>query len=81
MFYIWAKHYIGMLLLLTYLNSLGYFLNYARFMDRISDTQIKHIYMMLISSAFATTIAVFLHTLKFRKMIGPRLSFMIYFVA
>lgn len=36
---------------------------------------------MEISSAFATTIAVFLHTLKFRKMIGPRLSFMIYFIA
>ena len=36
---------------------------------------------MEISSAFATTIAVFLHTLKFRKMIGPRLSFMIYFTA
>jgi hypothetical protein len=33
---------------------------------------------MLISSGFATTIAVFLHTLKFRKMIGPRTSFIIY---
>jgi radical SAM superfamily enzyme len=34
---------------------------------------------MEISAAFATTIALFLHTLKFRKMIGPRTSFMIYF--
>ncbi|KAJ3314722.1 hypothetical protein HDV04_005728 [Boothiomyces sp. JEL0838] len=65
-FYIWAKHYIG------------YFLNYARYLNRISPEQTKHIYLMEISSAFATTIAVFLHTLKFRKMIGPRFSFFIY---
>jgi len=77
-FYIWAKHYIGIALSLT---SLGYFLNYARFLDRATPKQIYHIYLMEISSAFATTIAVFLHTLKFRKMIGPRTSFFIYFAA
>ncbi len=29
-------------------------------------------------SCFATTIAMFLHTLKFKKYMGPKLSFVIY---
>lgn len=69
LFFIFAKHMIG------------YFLNYARFMNRITETQIYHLYLLEISSAFATTISVFLHTLKFRKMIGPRMSFFIYFTS
>ena len=43
-------------------------------MDRISPTQIRHIYLMLIWSAAATTISMFLHTLKFKKYIGPKTS-------
>ena len=51
-FYVWAKHYIG------------FFLNYARFLDRIPAYTIRHIYFMLIMSSAATTISMFLHTLK-----------------
>jgi len=51
-FYVWAKHYIG------------FFLNYARFLDRISPELVRHIYFMLIMSSAATTISMFLHTLK-----------------
>lgn len=47
-------------------------------MDRATPQQIYYIYLIEISSAFATTIAVFLHTLKFRKIIGPRTSFIVY---
>lgn len=65
-FYIWAKHYIG------------YFLNYARFLDRITPSQVEHIYLMLIFSAAATTISMFLHTLKFKRYIGPRTSYIWY---
>ncbi len=68
-FYIWAKHYIG------------YFLNYARFFDRINPEQTSYIYLLLIFSAFATTISVFLHTLKFKGYIGPRLSYVIYMIS
>ncbi|CAF0797154.1 unnamed protein product [Didymodactylos carnosus] len=68
-FYIWAKHYIG------------YFLNYVRFLDRATDKQIYYIYLLLIFSAFATTIAVFLHTLKFKGYIGPRTSFIVYMIS
>lgn len=45
-FYIWAKHYIG------------YFLNYVRFFNRANTEQIAYIYLLLIYSAFATTISV-----------------------
>jgi len=62
-FYIWAKHYIG------------YFLNYARFLDRLPPLLIEHIYLMLIMSSAATTISMFLHTLKFKKHIGPKTAY------
>jgi len=65
-FYVWAKHYIG------------FFLNYARFMDRITPSQVRHIYLMLIFSCAATTISMFLHTLKFKKYIGPKTSYLWY---
>jgi len=65
-FYIWAKHYIG------------FYLNYVRFLNRISEEEKYHIYLLLIFSAFATTIAVFLHTLKFRGYLNPKVSFLTY---
>jgi hypothetical protein len=68
-FYIWAKHYIG------------YFLNYVRFFDRANPQEIFYIYLLLIFSAFATTISVFLHTLKFKGYIGPRTSYIIYMIS
>ncbi|CAF0898265.1 unnamed protein product [Didymodactylos carnosus] len=68
-FYIWAKHYIG------------YFLNYIRFLNRATDEQIYHIYLLLIFSAFATTISIFLHTLKFKGYIAPKTSVMLYVIS
>lgn len=49
-----------------------------RFLDRITPTQVRHIYLMLIFSAAATTISMFLHTLKFKKYIGPKTSYLWY---
>jgi hypothetical protein len=68
-FYIWAKHYIG------------FFLNYVRFMNNIDEQIQKELYLLLISSAFATTISLFLHTLKFKKYMGPKTSFSIYVIS
>jgi hypothetical protein len=65
-FYVWAKHYIG------------FFMNYMRFLDRISAEQQYHMYFLLIFSACATTILMFLHTLKFKGYIGPRTSYLLY---
>lgn len=68
-FYVWAKHYIG------------FFMNYVRFMDRVTPYQQYHMYFLLICSAFATTISMFLHTLKFKGYIGPRTSYIIYMIS
>lgn len=65
-FYVWAKHYIG------------FFLNYMRFMNRINAEQQYHTYFLLIFSACATTISMFLHTLKFKGYIGPKTSYILY---
>jgi hypothetical protein len=52
MFYIWAKHYIG------------FFLNYVRFLDRINEEERYAVYFTLVFASFATTISLFLHTLR-----------------
>jgi hypothetical protein len=67
-FYLWAKHFIGL------------FLNYVRFLDRVTPTDIYHIYFTLIAGTFSTTVAMFLHTLKFKKYMDPVLSYLIYMV-
>lgn len=68
-FYIWAKHYIG------------YFLNYIRFLDRVTEEQRYHVFLLMTFGAFATTISMFLHTLKFKKYMGPKTSYVIYMVS
>jgi len=65
-FYIWAKHYIG------------YFLNYAKYLDRFSEAEQTALYGLLITSSFATTISLFLHTLKFKGYLGPVKAYLIY---
>lgn len=59
-FYSFAKHYIG------------FFLNYIRFLGRITADDQKTIHGILITSSYMTTIAIFLHTLKFKGWLGPR---------
>jgi len=59
-FYSFAKHYIG------------FFLNYVRFLGRITAEDQKIIHGILITSSYMTTIAIFLHTLKFKGWLGPR---------
>lgn len=53
-------------------------MNYARFLNRITDEEIYHIYLLEIFSAFATTVSMFLHTLKFKRYMGPRTSYLVY---
>ncbi|KAJ3098523.1 hypothetical protein HDU96_011053 [Phlyctochytrium bullatum] len=61
-FYIFCKHIIG------------FYLNYVRFLDRITPADVRNVYHVSLFSAFATTIAVFVQTLKFKRYIGPRTS-------
>lgn len=59
-FYSFAKHYIG------------FFLNYIRFLGRVTPEDQKIIHGILLTSNYMTTIALFLHTLKFKGWLGPR---------
>jgi hypothetical protein len=65
----WAKHY------------LGFFLNYLRFFNLASKDDIKQIHLILICSSFATTIAIFLHTLRFKGYLNPKVSLAAYVVS
>ena len=68
-FYIFAKHYIG------------YFLNYVRFLNTITPDEQYQVYGLMITSSFATTISIFLHTLKFKGYIGPKTATIVYEVS
>jgi len=68
-FYVWAKHYIG------------FFLNYYRFINAATAYDQKCIYLMLISACFATTISLFLHTLRFKRYIKGTTSFGLYVIS
>ena len=65
-FYVFAKH------------NLGFYLNYLMFLGVVSEIERYYVHLMLLFAAFATTIAMFLHTLKFKKYISARCSMTIY---
>lgn len=65
-FYVLAKHFIG------------FFFNYARFAERVQPDDHYWMHFLLIFGGFATTISMFLHTLKFKKYIGPRTAYLVY---
>lgn len=65
-FYSFAKHYIG------------FFLNYIRFLGRVTPQDQHTIYGILITSSYMTTIAIFIHTLKFKGWIGPKTAAITY---
>jgi len=68
-FYIWAKHFIGL------------FLNYGRYLNRFGPNEQYHLYLLLIFGSSATTIAVFMHTLKFKGYMGPKKAFLGYMIS
>lgn len=65
-FYSFAKHYIG------------FFLNYIRYLGRVTPEDQHVIYGILITSSYMTTIAIFIHTLKFKGWIGPKTAAITY---
>jgi len=69
-FYLFAKHFIGL------------YLNYVRFLDRVpivKDAFAFH--FMLLSSGAATTISMFLHTLRFKGYLQGKTSFSLYMIS
>jgi len=67
-FYVWAKHYIG------------FFLNYIRYVDKVNEYDQKCVFLLLIAACFATTIAMFLHTLRFKHYLDPVTAFTLYVI-
>ncbi len=67
-FYVWAKHFNG------------YYLNYMVFLGMVKDspTAIYRTNWLLLAGGWATTVAMFLNTLKFKKIIGPKLALSLY---
>lgn len=68
-FYLFAKHCIG------------FALNYFRFVNALPATVIPNLHFMLLASCAATTISLFLHTLKFKGYISGRVSFSLYVIS
>ena len=58
-FYLFAKHFIGTFPL------------YLQFLGRVDKDMQYNLYGIQILSSYAATISIFIHTLKFKKWIGP----------
>ena len=69
LFYIWAKHYIG------------FFLNYLAFTRQVDEHTRCVVFGMLIASSCATTIAMFLHTLRYKGYLPGYATFGFYVVS
>ena len=65
-FYIFAKHFIG------------FYLNYTRFLGRVGPAEQRVMYGLLLGACWGTTIAMFIHTLKFKRFIGARAGALAY---
>jgi hypothetical protein len=65
-FYVFAKHFIG------------FFVNYMRFLGRVGPEEQRLAYGLLLGGCWGTTVALFIHTLKFKGYIGPRLGAIAY---
>lgn len=68
-FYLWAKHFIG------------FFMNYVRLVGRTTRDQVEHMYLLLLFSCFATTVSMFLHTLKFKGYLSAKKAFSLYVIS
>lgn len=64
-----------------YLMSIGFFLNYFRLLNLANSYDVKCVHMILICSSFATTIAIFLHTLRFKGYLDPKISLFAYVIS
>jgi len=58
-FYLFAKHFVGFLP------------NYMIFLGRVTPSNQHHMYGIQVLSAYAATVSIFIHTLKFKGYIGP----------
>lgn len=68
LFYIWGKHFMG------------FYINYVRFLDDFDDNEMRWIRGLWLINCGTVSQAVFLHTLRFKRLMPPRLAFSLYLV-
>jgi hypothetical protein len=65
-FYIWAKYF------------LGFFMNFMIYLDLIQEEHWHFMHGMLLLNTGSVSLAVFLHTLRFKKVLPAKLTFSIF---
>jgi hypothetical protein len=65
-FFLWAKYF------------LGFFINFMVFLDLVNDENWKLIHGQLLLNTGTVSIAMFLHTLRFKKVLPARFTMSIY---
>lgn len=65
-FYLWAKYF------------LGFYINFLIFVNKHTEENMRFIRGLFLLNAGTVSIAVFLHTLRFKKVLPPKLTFSIY---
>jgi hypothetical protein len=67
-FYLWAKYF------------LGFFVNFLCHLNKVNDEDSKYIQGLFLLNVGTISISVFLHTLRFKKVLPPKLTFSFYLV-
>jgi hypothetical protein len=65
-FYLWAKYF------------LGFYINFLVYLDLVTDRNWKFLNGLYLLNEGTVSMAVFLHTLRFKKVLPPRLTMSIY---
>lgn len=65
-FYLWAKYF------------LGFFVNFMVYLELATPTNLKLIRGMFLLNEGTVSIAMFLHTLRFKKILPPKFAFSLY---
>ena len=67
-FFLWAKYF------------LGFYMNFMVFLELIQEKSYPFFHGMYLLNLGTVSLAVFLHTLRFKKVLPPRLTFSLYLV-
>jgi hypothetical protein len=65
-FFLWAKYF------------LGFYINFLVYMDKVTDKQWRLINGMFLLNVGTVSLAIFLHTLRFKKVLPPKFTFSLY---
>lgn len=65
-FYLWAKYFCG------------FYVNFMVYLNLLTDAHWKFVNGMFLLNVGTVSLAMFLHTLRFRKVLPPRFTFTVY---